>query len=112
MNYVDTIDVSGVNTPPANSEQPSAQTLNEEVNEVIGQLNSFWGGFRKQASLVIVRDHGRLVMLHPAALEPDGLSKCEEGPWAGRPASPEGAHQVDCGAFWIALLLDHRRSST
>ena len=54
MNYVDAIDVSGVNTPPVNSEQPSAQTLNEEVSEVIGQLNSFWGGFRKQASLIIV----------------------------------------------------------
>lgn len=55
MNYVDAIEVSGTNTPSANSEQPSAQTLNEEVNEVLGQLNSFWGGFRKQASLIVVR---------------------------------------------------------
>lgn len=29
------------------SPQPS---LNEEVNQVIGQLGRFWGGFRKQVS--------------------------------------------------------------
>ncbi|KAF9793238.1 hypothetical protein BJ322DRAFT_113524 [Thelephora terrestris] len=51
MNYVDTIDLSGVNTPPANAEEPPAQTLNEEVNQVLGQLNSFWGGFRKQSQI-------------------------------------------------------------
>jgi hypothetical protein len=54
MNYVDTIDLSGVNTPPANAEEPPAQTLNEEVNQVLGQLNSFWGGFRKQVGLNVV----------------------------------------------------------
>lgn len=58
MNYVDAIDVSGEATPPANSEHPTAQTLNEEVNEVIGQLNSFWGGFRKQASPTAPHHHG------------------------------------------------------
>jgi hypothetical protein len=57
MNYVDGIDLSGVSTPPVNPEQPPAQTLNEEVNEVIGQLSGFWGGFRKQASLV-AHHHG------------------------------------------------------
>jgi len=57
MNYVDAIDLSGVNTPPANPEQPPAQSFNEEVNDVIGQLGSFWGGFRKQASLTVVRRH-------------------------------------------------------
>jgi len=57
MNYVDSIDVSGEGTPPVSPEQPPAQTLNEEVNEVIGQLSSFWGGFRKQASLIIVGHH-------------------------------------------------------
>jgi len=56
MNYVDAIDVSGDNTPPGNAEPP-AQTLNEEVSEVIGRFNSFWGGFRKQASLIAVH-HG------------------------------------------------------
>jgi len=58
MNYVDAIDVSGNNTPPVNAEQPPAQTLNEEVSEVIGRLNSFWGGFRKQASIITVHHHG------------------------------------------------------
>ena len=52
MNYVDAIDV-GASTPPVNAEEPPAQTLNEEVNEVIGRFNNFWGGFRKQASVVI-----------------------------------------------------------
>jgi hypothetical protein len=57
MNYVDAIDVSGDNTPPVNAEQPPVQTLNEEVSEVIGRFNSFWGGFRKQASLSAVYHH-------------------------------------------------------
>lgn len=54
MNYVDTIDLPGANTPPANAEDPPGQSLNEEVNEVLGQLNSFWGGFRKQVCLALV----------------------------------------------------------
>lgn len=53
MNYVDGIDLSGVNTPPANAEEPPSQTLNEEVTQVLGQLNSFWGGFRKQVGLTV-----------------------------------------------------------
>lgn len=61
MNYVDAIDLSGVNTPPANAEEPPAQTLNEEVTQVLGQLNTFWGGFRKQVCLTIAhhRELGR-----------------------------------------------------
>lgn len=58
MNYVDAIDVSGNNTPPVNTEQPPAQTFNEEVSEVIGHLNSFWGGFRKQASIIAIHHRG------------------------------------------------------
>jgi hypothetical protein len=54
MNYVDAIDLPGANTPPANAEDPPGQSLNEEVNEVLGQLNSFWGGFRKQVRLTLV----------------------------------------------------------
>ena len=57
MNYVDAIDLSGVNTPPPNAEEPSAQTLNEEVTQVLGQLNSFWGGFRKQVGPTAVHRH-------------------------------------------------------
>jgi hypothetical protein len=51
MNFLDTYDIStssaGTSTPPPAQNQ---QTLNEEVNQVIGQLGRFWGGFRKQAS--------------------------------------------------------------
>lgn len=51
MNYLDTYDIAassgGSSTPPPNRPQ---QSLNEEVNQVIGQLGRFWGGFRKQAS--------------------------------------------------------------
>lgn len=64
MNYVDAIDVSGVNTPPANAEGPPVQTLNEEVNQVLGQLNSFWGGFRKQSQIAFQsakKDFGEVV---------------------------------------------------
>ncbi|KAG6813546.1 hypothetical protein H0H92_009938 [Tricholoma furcatifolium] len=46
MNFLDTFDIAGQSTPPRQSEQ----NLNEEVNEVIGQLGRFWGGFKKQAS--------------------------------------------------------------
>jgi hypothetical protein len=50
MNFLDTYDITtnsgGSSTPPANQPQ---QSLNEEVNQVIGQLGRFWGGFRKQA---------------------------------------------------------------
>jgi hypothetical protein len=51
MNFIDAYEVPGTTTPPAtdNSNQPQ-QSLNEEVSQVIGQLNRFWGGFRKQAS--------------------------------------------------------------
>jgi hypothetical protein len=51
MNFLDTYDISassaGSSTPPPDQSQ---QTLNEEVNQVMGQLGRFWGGFRKQAS--------------------------------------------------------------
>ncbi|KAF9653916.1 hypothetical protein BDM02DRAFT_1114059 [Thelephora ganbajun] len=64
MNYVDAIDLSGTNTPPVNAEDPPAQTLNEEVNQVIGQLSSFWGGFRKQSQIAFQsarKDFGEVV---------------------------------------------------
>ncbi|KAJ3515305.1 hypothetical protein NLJ89_g1852 [Agrocybe chaxingu] len=47
MNFLDTYDLARSTTPnPNQGEQPS---LNEEVNQVIGQLGRFWGGFRKQS---------------------------------------------------------------
>ncbi|TFK54092.1 hypothetical protein OE88DRAFT_1624975 [Heliocybe sulcata] len=49
MNFLDSYDVGGRNTPPP----PSQQSLNEEVSEVVGQLRGFWGGFRKQSLSVL-----------------------------------------------------------
>jgi hypothetical protein len=48
MNFLDTYDPTDSSTP-SQSNQPE-QSLNEEVNQVIGQLGRFWGGFRKQVS--------------------------------------------------------------
>ena len=50
MNFLDTFDVATSASP--NPEQPAEQpSLNEEVNQVIGQLGRFWGGFRKQVCM-------------------------------------------------------------
>ncbi|KAK0485838.1 hypothetical protein IW261DRAFT_1548860 [Armillaria novae-zelandiae] len=52
MSFLDPYDISaaGTSTPP--SGQPE-QSLNEEVTQVLGQLNRFWGGFRKQSQTAI-----------------------------------------------------------
>lgn len=46
---------SGSQTPAKSEEAQSAEdpSLNDEVNQVIGQLGRFWGGFRKQVSTSI-----------------------------------------------------------
>ncbi|KAF8967907.1 hypothetical protein BDZ97DRAFT_1801921, partial [Flammula alnicola] len=50
MNFLD-YEITRSPTPnPAAAEQPS---LNEEVNQVIGQLGRFWGGFRKQSQTAL-----------------------------------------------------------
>ncbi|KIK67262.1 hypothetical protein GYMLUDRAFT_37344 [Collybiopsis luxurians FD-317 M1] len=50
MNFLDPYDVTGGSgTPPTQPEQ----SLNEEVNQVIGQLGRFWGGFKKQSQNAI-----------------------------------------------------------
>ena len=38
----------GTSTPPTQTAEQPSPTLNDEVTEVIGQLERFWGGFRKQ----------------------------------------------------------------
>ena len=52
MNFLDPYDVTTTaartDTPPPGA-QPD-KSLNEEVSQVLGQLGSFWGGFRKQVS--------------------------------------------------------------
>jgi hypothetical protein len=46
MNFFDTYDIARAPTPqPSDANQPS---LNEEFNEVVGQLGRFWGGFKRQ----------------------------------------------------------------
>ncbi|PPQ66307.1 hypothetical protein CVT24_007304 [Panaeolus cyanescens] len=51
MNFLDTYDVARPTTPnPTQEQQPS---LNEEVNQVIGQFSRFWGGFKKQSQTAI-----------------------------------------------------------
>ncbi|KAL4253467.1 BSD domain-containing protein [Abortiporus biennis] len=48
MNFLDTYDIASPGTPEPDAAQPE-QSLNEEVNQVVGQLSRFWGGFRKQS---------------------------------------------------------------
>jgi hypothetical protein len=89
MNFVDAIDLPGVNTP-ANAEEPPAQTLNEEVNQVIGQLNSFWGGFRKQVGLTLVhhrefKHFDGAVFCCPRVKLPSRVQGRISGMWSSRP---------------------------
>ena len=51
MNFFDAYEVPGTTTPPVNA-QPQ-QSLNEEVEQVVGQLSRFWGGFRKQVRTTV-----------------------------------------------------------
>jgi len=65
MNFIDAYEVPGTATPQvaAGDGQPQ-QSLNEEVSQVIGQLNRFWGGFRKQSQTAIEvarKDFGQVV---------------------------------------------------
>ncbi len=48
MNFVDTYDIARSATPNAEQPQDEQPSLNDEVNQVFGQLGRFWGGFRKQ----------------------------------------------------------------
>ena len=50
MNFFD-YDLTRSETPPqAQQEQQPDPSLNEEVQQVVGQLGRLWGGFRKQVS--------------------------------------------------------------
>lgn len=48
MNFFDTYDITRSATPNVDLPGRDQPSLNEEVNQVIGQLGRFWGGFRKQ----------------------------------------------------------------
>lgn len=67
------------------------QTLEQEVNQVFGQLGRFWGGFRKQVRRRWSRWHGEIIVMwtdHPPASrlrkECDCIRVREEGPGRGR----------------------------
>ena len=47
-------------TPPTtagDAEGAQQPTLNEEMNEVVGQLGRLWGGFRKQVRVYVYMRH-------------------------------------------------------
>ena len=51
-------------TPPvttANADASTQPTLNEEVNEVVGQLGRLWGGFRKQVNIFQPKPYAPLI---------------------------------------------------
>ncbi|TFL01600.1 hypothetical protein BDV98DRAFT_529405 [Pterulicium gracile] len=54
MSFLDPYDISnaGTATPPLNP--PPEKSLNEEVTQVIGQLGSWWGGFKQQSQTAIM----------------------------------------------------------
>lgn len=71
MNFLDAYDLTSTPTVPPSAEEPT-QSLNEEVNQVVGQLSRFWGGFRKQVRLRIcisftrITDHVRRSRVKPS----------------------------------------------
>jgi len=48
MNFFD-YDLARTGTPPQSAGNAPEQSLNDEVQQVVGQLGKFWGGFRKQS---------------------------------------------------------------
>lgn len=46
MSFYDAFDPTGA--APLPSDLRVQQSLNDEVSQVVGQLSSFWSGFRKQ----------------------------------------------------------------
>jgi hypothetical protein len=63
MNFIDAYEVAESETlsSAVAGEQPQ-QSLNEEVSQVLGQFNKFWGGFRKQASFLLSPNGNRLAV--------------------------------------------------
>ena len=63
MNTLDLYEYDGSLSPRDNNDdgaegsavKANQPSLNEEVNQVIGQLGRFWGGFKKQVSLTSIR---------------------------------------------------------
>jgi len=63
MNFFD-YDLPRTATPPQSSGNEPEQSLNDEVQQVVGQLGKLWGGFRKQSQAAFVaarKDFGSVV---------------------------------------------------
>ena len=88
---------SGAATPVA-TEQP---TLNEEVQQAFVSLNRFWGGFRKQVSLIFLDIIiPFLIYRHSisefSAIECFGIGDCSQRSRIGSPTSSEGNWEINC----------------
>lgn len=64
MSFLDPYDIAntGTSTPPINPHPE--KSLNDEVSQVMGQLGSWWGGFKRQ-----VRDMLVISSKHPQPLK-------------------------------------------
>ncbi len=89
MSFLDPYDISaaGTSTPPPG--QPE-QSLNEEVTQVLGQLNRFWGGFRKQVLVL----HSTIADLERHSVESDCHRDGKERFLTSRHPGAEGTEQV------------------
>ena len=96
MNFLDSYEVAGSATPVSNQPQ---QSLDEEINQVVGQLNRFWGGFRKQVSysrhVPLICFGGNLAI----NVEPNCIRSSTKGFESGCLPGSEGVGQAYVGRF-------------
>ena len=98
MNYLDTYDLTRPETPNPTDPSPAAQpTLNEEVNQVIGQLGRFWGGFRKQVRLFRGQKRSGTHLLPFRLAEPNSARGSAQGLQRSRRTCAEGVDEVHRG---------------
>ncbi|KAG8213653.1 hypothetical protein J3R82DRAFT_10346 [Butyriboletus roseoflavus] len=118
MNFLDTYGITGTGTStPLSSERQPEQSLNEEVSQVIGQLERFWGGFRKQSEAALVtarRDLGQVVT--QAQREIEKLTTAEEQPSApeaeGQAGAEDGEEESDAEASTETHTADTTRPAS
>ncbi|KAJ7594336.1 hypothetical protein C8J56DRAFT_854452 [Mycena floridula] len=91
MNFLDTYDIP--NTPPANQ----TQTLNEEVSQVIGSLNSFWSWGRQQSQAALQtakKDFGQVVTQAQKELSKLTSEAPAQTPETGNPTDDSAAPEA------------------
>lgn len=78
MNFFDTFEVARSTTPTTQTDnsqngtgtsstpqqQTPEPTLNDEINQVVGQLGRLWGGFRKQVRLTSIQEQEDSLICH------------------------------------------------